>query len=411
MRRFRFSAWVTAVAFAVFPQCDSGAQGDRFVQDRFVIGFWVDPPADEKMPGRYQEIADANFTLVLGGFSTTTPEQIERQLDLCRKYDLKALVLPTPYAVDALPAGPECWGYVLRDEPGASDFPALRLEVDAFRRARPGKLALINLFPNYCDLKRLGTGSYEEHVACFMEEVRPDVLCMDHYPLFKPGQDGRQAYCDNLDVMRRFSLANGVPFWNFFNTMPFGPHTDPTEAQLRWQVYTSLAYGAKGVLYFCYYTPLGDEFPKGGAIIGRDGRPTRHYDQAKRINAELKNLGPFLMKATSTGIRRLRPEDDPAQVLAGTPIETISRAPEDPPNDYLIGTFELTDGRAAVLLNNYRTEYSAWPTVEFRADLGRVMEVSKKTGIGVSILDDSPDMEGLQLSFDAAEGRLFLITP
>ena len=387
------------------------AESERFVQDRFAIGFWVDPPADERMPERYKEIAEANFTLVLGGFSATTPETIGRQLDLCRKHDLRALVLPTPYTMEDLPDGPECWGYMLRDEPSASNFSELRIEVDAFCLARPGKLALINLFPNYCDLNRLGTGSYEEYVAKFMEEVRPDVLCMDHYPLFKSGHDGRQAYCDNLDVMRRFSLANNVPFWNFFNTMPFGPHTDPTEAQLRWQVYTSLAYGAKGVLYFCYYTPLGDEFPKGGAIIGRDGRPTRHYDQAKRINAELKNLGQFLMKATSTGICRLQPEDDPAQVLADTPLKTISRAPEDPPNDYLIGTFKLTDGRTGVMINNYRPEYTAWPTIEFSADLGRVTEVSKKTGREGLVLDDSPDMAGLQLSLDAGDGRLFLVTP
>ena len=393
------------------PSADAAEAEARFVQDRFVIGFWVDPPADERMAERYKEIADANFTLVLGGFSATTPETIARQLDLCRKYDLKALVLPTPFAMDALPDGPECWGYLLRDEPGAADFPELRKQVDEYRRARPGKLALINLFPNYCDLQRLGTASYEEYVARFMDEVRPDVLCMDHYPLFKPGHDGRQAYCDNLDVMRRFSLAHKVPFWNFFNTMPFGPHTDPTEGQLRWQVYTSLAYGAKGVLYFCYYTPLTDEFPKGGAIIGRDERPTRHYDQARRINSELKNLGPFLMKATSTGVCRVRPEDKAEVALAGTPLKNILHTPEDPPTDYVIGTFELADGRAGVLLNNYRPEYTAWPTIEFNAPWNRVAEVCKRTGQEVPVLDDSPDMAGLQVSLDEGEGRFFLITP
>jgi hypothetical protein len=399
------------VVAAATPAFCSSNESDRFVQDRFAIGFWCDPPADENMAERYKEIADANFTLVLGGFAATTPETIKRQLRLCREHGLKALVFPKPYAMDALPNGPECWGYVLRDEPSASDFPELRRQVDQFRRARPGKLALINLFPNYCDLERLGTASYEEHVARFMDEVRPDVLCMDHYPLFKPGHDGRQAYCDNLEVMRKFSLADDVPFWNFFNTMPFGPHTDPTEAQLRWQVYTSLAYGAKGVFYFCYYTPLSHEFPKGGAIIGRDGRPTRHYDQAKRINAAVKNLGAVLFRATSTRVCRIRPDEDPTLVLAGTPLKSISRATHDPPHDYLIGIFTLTDGRAAVLLNNYRPDYTAWPTVDFQAALDNITEVDKETGLEGPIRDDSPDLEGLQVSLDAGDGRLFLIKP
>ena len=38
--------------------------------------------------------------------------------------------------------------------------------------------------------------------------------------------------------------------------MVFGGKRDPTEAQIRWQVFTSLAYGAKGVLYFTNWVTL-----------------------------------------------------------------------------------------------------------------------------------------------------------
>ena len=79
----------------------------------------------------------------------------------------------------------------------------------------------------------------------------------------------------HLAVDRNASLKHGIPFWcalselagrwssrglmltggwahrNYFNSMVFGGKRDPTEAQIRWQVFTSLAYGAKGVLYFC----------------------------------------------------------------------------------------------------------------------------------------------------------------
>ena len=80
-------------------------------------------------------------------------------------------------------------------------------------------------------------------------------------------------YHQNLAVYRNASLKHGIPFWcalseapgtggcmmltggwarrNYFNSMVFGGKRDPTEAQIRWQVFTSLAYGAKGVLYFC----------------------------------------------------------------------------------------------------------------------------------------------------------------
>ena len=39
--------------------------------------------------------------------------------------------------------------------------------------------------------------------------------------------------------------------------MPYNGHAYPTEAQLAWQIFTSLTYGAKGILYFCYWSPVG----------------------------------------------------------------------------------------------------------------------------------------------------------
>jgi hypothetical protein len=375
----------------------------RFVQDRFAIGFWVDPPADSEMDARYAEIAEASFTFVIGNFGAQTPETVSRQLKLCEKHDLRAIVSMAGLPPDQLPAEPACWGYLIRDEPDAHAFPDLRKTVDAIRKARPGKLAYINLFPNYANSQQLGTATYDEHVQRFIKEVGPDVLSMDYYPMFRPDADGRDGYCGNLEVMRRESLAAGIPFWNFFNTMPFGPHSDPTEAQIRWQIYASLAYGAKGVMYFCYWTPRGGEFSKGGAIITADGKRTRHYEEAARVNAAIKNLGPTLMKLTSTGVYRIGPKDDSASVLKGSPIRSISEG------DYLVGIFRHADGRRAVLLNNYHFAYSAWPTVAFDADAARVVEVSPKTGKAIPVVDDSPDMPGLQISLDAGEGRLFLL--
>jgi hypothetical protein len=382
--------------------------GDRFVQDRFVISFWVDPPFDANAEQRYREIAEAHFTMVLGGFGAS-PEAVTQLLKLCEKYNLKALVPTFNKPASEFPDGPACWGYGVQDEPTAKDFPALKQKVDEIRKARPGKLAYINLFPNYVDVQRIETSSYEEYVSRFIKEVGVDVLSMDYYPQFRPDADGRDGYCGNLEVMRKYSQEADIPFWNFFNSMPFGTQTDPTEAQLRWQIYSSLAYGAKGVLYFCYYTPVSPEFPKGGAIIARNDKPTRHYDQAKRINFELKNLGDTLMKLTSTSVLRVKPDDQVKEVLAGSPIRNLSGADDDPKPDYLIGVFRHQDGRRAVLLNNYHFAYTAWPTVEFDAEAEKVLEVSKVDGQPQPVADDSPEIEGIQISLDAGEGRLFLL--
>lgn len=404
MRNSRRFCCVLA-GITLFTLAIGGAFGQvqRFEQDRFAIGFWVDPPADEKMDQRYAEIAEANFTLVIGGFGATQKDTIAKQIQLCEKYGLRLIMKNAAADPGDLLDAKACWGVNLRDEPSAKDFGHLREAVDKLRKDAPGKLAYINLFPNYAGSAILGTDNYDQHVSRFVNEVNPDVLCMDHYPIMTPEADGRKGYCENLEVMRKYSLEKGIPFWNFFNTMPYGPHYDPTEAQLRWQIYTSVAYGAKGVLYFCYYTPAGGEFPKGGAIIARDDRKTRHYYEAQRINRALKNLGPVLMKLTSTGVYRVEPGADCAAVLKGSPIRQLT------PGDYLVGVFGHEDGRKAVLLNNYDFAYSSWPTVTFDAPLEKVFEVDQDNGQIRPVIDDSPAMEGLQLSLDAGAGRLFVI--
>jgi hypothetical protein len=402
--------FVLAVIFVVFgfivPLSIASATttSSRFVQDRFAIGFWVDPPSGDQMEARYKEIADANFTFALGVFGATTLTNMAQQLAYCEKYGLKAIVSQAGLPANQLPTNSVCWGYFLVDEPGPGSFPALKRDVDAIHDARPGRVAFINLYPNWVPTNAIGM-SYTAFVTKFMDEVRPDVLSMDHYPHFLPHDDGRPVYCANLEIMRAESLAAGIPFWNFFNTMPYGDHSDPTEAQLRWQIYTSIAYGAKGVMYFCYWTPVGDEFPKGGAIITRQGKRTRHYEEAKRINAAIKNLGPTLMKLTSISVIHVDPKADIASLLKGTPIRTVT------PGDYLVGVFKHADGRRAILLNNYHFAYSAWPTVTFDRDPSQVLEVSPVDGKERPVEDDSPDMPGLQISLDAGQGRLFLLPP
>ena len=342
-------------------------------------------------------MAQSNGGLIHYSWAIEHPDCVDRVFGMCPVTDM--LTWPPPGLERVCGPGsipPEGLTYDLTPE-------ELRARIDEIRKHRPGKLGYINLFPDYASPKQLGTANYEEHVRRFIEEVDPDVLSMDHYPFMRPDKDTREGYCENLEVMRKYALAQGIPFWNFFNTMPFGNHFDPTEAQLRWQVFASLAHGAKGVMYFCYYTPLSGEFPKGGAIIGRDDRPTRHYEQAKRINTAIRQLGPVLMQLTSTSVRRLRRGEDRQDLLQGTPLRHLDDG------DFILGCFQHKDGRKAVMVVNDDPGFTAWPTAVFAVPNERVLEVSPKTGDASPVIDDSPNMDGLQISLDAGEGRLFIL--
>lgn len=392
------------LALATLPASAAG-----FVQDRFAIGLWVPPQGSDHLRERYREIARANFNLVIGNSVSDAAAQIR----LCRDEGLNGLIQdPGPGAPP--PEGRGCWGYLVTDEPAVGQFGDLAHRIGELRRTRPGRLAYVNLFPNYASAAQLGTPVYDEYVARFVREAHPDVLSMDHYPVMRPDRDTRDAYLANVETLRREANAAGIPFWNFFNTMPFGPHSDPTEAQLRWQIHASIAAGAKGVLYFCYWTPGkgaagAGEFPKGGAIITAEGLRTRHYDEARRINAEVQALGPTLMQLTGEGISRVHADVKSSDLPPGGPVRTITLSPGDPPAEFLVGRLRHRDGRRAILIVNHSVAYTAWPTVEFEAPLASVREVDRESGRERPPRDDSPELPGFQCSLGPGDARLFVL--
>ncbi|MDP7204981.1 MAG: hypothetical protein QGH11_05410 [Pirellulaceae bacterium] len=404
------------------------AQQGRFEQKEFVIGaFWIIHPDGESLDRRFAEIAEGHFTLVFGPIPGSSPAEF---VALAAKHDLAAIVMSRGVVPEKLPRQEACWGYRVFDEPSATMFPTLKVRSDEILKVHPGKLDYINLFPNYASEKQLGVGElmprraspalYEQYVKSYVEQLDPAVISFDHYPLFRPDKDGQSArttksrklYYEKLAVIRKHALERDIPFWNYFNAVPFGPHTEPTAAQLRWQIYSSISYGARGVLYFTYGTPRTFEFPRGGGLIDSTGRRTRNWYDAQRINARIKHLGPTLMQLTSTAVVRVEPGTETVEALKGMALRNITPLDEfggDPANDYLVGMFTHEDGRRAVMLTNYRIAYRARPTVEFDISAERVTEVDQRTGKEVTVVDESPAIEGLQISLDAGEGRLFLL--
>ena len=79
-----------------------------------------------------------------------------------------------------------------------------------------------------------------------------------------------------------------------------------------WQAFTALAYGARGLLYFCYWNPAGDEFTRGGAIITPVGASTDagdyvaglHYAHAAATNSVVLAWEHSLTDAVSLGVWR-----------------------------------------------------------------------------------------------------------
>lgn len=56
----------------------------------------------------------------------------------------------------------------------------------------PTALNFINLLPNYATLHQLNATSYDAYVSEFVSTVKPQILCMDYYPMMQPSGDTRE---------------------------------------------------------------------------------------------------------------------------------------------------------------------------------------------------------------------------
>ena len=420
-----------------------------WTQDRFVISFWVDPivpPA--KFSVEYARIAAANFTVLLGGFGATTPDTVALQVAAATQAGLAAI--PSG-------CGGSCenatgvWGTQLKDEPAVRDFAALAPAVARVKAA--GRVAFVNLLPNYASTDELNASSYGEYLARYIAEVQPNMLCVDHYPNFDKACDStghranktKDGYVRNLLALRAASLASTppVPFWNFFNTMPYGTQAsayDVSEAELRWQVWTSVALGAKGVLYFCYWTPPGSVFLRGGAIMTPRGAPdtpyasleqapSDHYWQAQRINSKLKVIGSWLLPMRSTAVAQLAANASvQALLLNGEgrglgPLTGVTGTSTGAGWETTIGFFALDtrssgpgtiarEGQDSFLLVNADSDRPAFLTLDFEAPFdpfhGALLEMDERTGRLITAVDAAPLLKGFQVSLIAGDAKLFV---
>jgi hypothetical protein len=374
----------------------------RVAPDQFLISFWCGPPPQETTLERYREIANAGFNAVLppcGG--PITPELNRQILGLCAQTGLKA-ILSDPRlepgeagsadleaALDGVVAdysqSPALLGYFLQDEPPAAQFPRLAALDRGLRARDPKHLPFINLFPNYASPAQLGTVSYPAYVRAFLETVRPKLLSFDHYALVGAGE--RPSYFDNLEVVRKESLRAGVPFAAILLVTPHGPYRDPTEEDLRWQIYTSLAYGARGILYFTYWTPRDETWHFHNGILDEQGRRTDHYKAVQRINAELNALAPTLAQLRSEGVYQAG-----SMPPGTTPLPAGGTVREVRGGDVVVGLFReprrarisfntaLPAEPEYLLLANRDPRHAARLRVSLRPEITGIAEVSRRTG-------------------------------
>jgi hypothetical protein len=370
-----------------------------------IITFWNPPPVtDESLARAAAERYNLTWTGAEG-------------LDVAARHGLRAMLQDSLLDVSTLDdaakkaqldaliarvkAHPALEAYFLRDEPSTADFPALGRMVAYLRERDPAHLAYINLFPTYASNQQLGTTgdvitAYKEHLRQYVEMVKPALISYDHYQFFKD-HDGEE-YFLNLALIRQAALDAGVPFLNIVQTSD-GEKVwrYPTGDELRYLVYTTLAYGGRGISYFIYW---GARQYRGLYV---DGKPTELARQAAELNAEVEALSPKLVKLDSLGVYHTKPLP-----LGGEAAPADSAVQIVGPGEFVLGVFGAKGQVTAFMIVNRDYRRSAAARIRL-AEGVRAAEFDRSRGAWRRYA--APGADGtMTIDLKPGDGRLFRLS-
>jgi hypothetical protein len=409
------------------PAFKTNAGETNWTQKQFIITFWSPPPATDEALAR---VAAEGFNL------TWVPAE---GLDVAARHHLRAMLMSDllkpevlsdsskrkelETLIEKVKKHPALEAYFLTDEPGAGAFPDLGKLVAFLRERDPAHLAYINLYPTYANEQQLGVSAdaaerakvgypqdyagvatddqtvlrYREHLKKFLEVVKPDLISYDHYHFLKDGADGKQ-YFLNLALIRLAALDSGNAFLNTIQADTIEKSWRlPNAAETRWLVFTTMAYGGRGISYFTYWGP-----PEYNGLYV-DGKPSARLADISRLNREIENFGPALLKLKSLAVYHTSPLPYGTQAAPDSSQVRISS-----PGQFVLGLFGETGTPSAFMIVNRDYQHESKAALKVILPGSQIEELDRSTGqwSNASKLVEGPQWN---VHLKAGDGRLFRV--
>ena len=312
----------------------------------FTLFGWVSPPASVTTEARVAEMAGAGLNLAMPAWNDSgrVRDNLAR-LDWAAGQGMRCLLWDARFdRFDSLDPGspeggavldsivadyrghPAFFGFAIGDEPPRSMWPLLRGIYDGLRRRDPDHPVWNNLLGPANFTNR---DAWMGYVRDYLAQVQPGILCDDYYEFFTAGNRGQ--FVENAAGLNAMAREAGLPFWSIVLIVQHGSYRAVTPGELAWQTSMLLAYGARGIGYFTYWTPAPDTFWKWQpAVISYEGERTGWYPVLQELNRKVRPVGEALAGLTwlATGH------------AGGTPAGGTPFAPD--------GVLARVDGRAAL---------------------------------------------------------------
>ena len=211
-----------------------------------------------------------------------------------------------------------------------------------------------------------GSDSYVEHVNTAAQTTGAGRLSFDEYPLYV-GKI-RSSFFSNLAHMAAVGKVHNQVFDTFILTMGHWDYrTTNNYDDLAWQIYSSMAFGTRGIETFTYWTTMGTGEGITHGLIDHYGNRTQTWYSMQEVISEVNSFQHMYMNAEWQGVMTYTADEDysndllnliPSSITVGetdVPVkmkshERIASVKSD--NDLLIGSFKDKDNRDAFMVVN-----------------------------------------------------------
>lgn len=337
---FLLSAWSPPYAWYGTPYEDNIYEDYKNANFKNVL--WVRP--EDELINKVKNHNLKYFLLVtniLGGdiYLRAPEEQIPPEITEEMLLNLDAII--EKYKDD-----PNLIGYHICDEPHEEAFENIGKVVQRIREKDPSRLSFVNIWPS-------GSG-YREYIDKLLQTTKLELLSYDRYHFYN-GYDGGE-YFSNIDVIREYALKYDIPFCNIIQGIGTNGTVEeglnwrtPSEAEHRWLVYSSLAYGVHALIWFHWH---GD--------WGLTGNPDKEiiYPSIQKINNEIDSLSQIMVQLKTTGVYHSKISEPKWKLPSDGIIKSVSANA-----DLVIGYFIDKNDKNYFMLMNKDYEKSTIATI------------------------------------------------
>ncbi len=293
--------------FSIFlPSCLSANTPPEKIS---IVAWWLTPSKSHPRIPKIKDISDCGFNTIL-----YYDEGKPKADSICKMAEdcgldviLGSSKLKSDKAkayINSLSARKNITGWYLKDEPLYDALPDLKIEYDNLSKFSEDRPIYINLIG--CHSKKY-TGPCEtigEYLDTIESLFHPQIWSFDYYPVSIDNGKIKVQYNQFFKSLKAFhdkSQQTCRPFWSFCEVVEYKrPEVERPAATvpfLRFEAFSALAFGAKGIVYWSYELTKSKKGQFISALIDSTGMKTPAWYNARQVNREISAFSDIFSHA------------------------------------------------------------------------------------------------------------------